>query len=229
MYLPVGVITWQIFDRIALDNEANPLNDTTETWFLSVAICRSWRLFSACPIPTVKISTCLALSSEACLATRSCDMPSVSMMSIRLRLRRLRPLNKYLLVKASALPMYVLPRGYRMLLMACCMCVTVFSWPNRNSGMGLVEKRTAPTRDWVFEMGSVTTMDLMKLSISLKLPRPWYSMLPEPSIRNARSTTVLQAAREDNNNWRLRSMKDRVSENLWVISNVPLNCSNKFR
>ena len=54
-----------------------------------------------------------------------------------------------------------------------------------------MEKRTAPTRDWVLEMGSVTTMDLMKLSISLKLPRPWYSMLPDPSIRKPKSTTVL--------------------------------------
>jgi len=197
MYQPVGVISWHIFDRIALDNAASPLNDTTETWFLSVAICSSWRLLTAFPIPTVKISTCLALSSEACLATRSCDMPSVSMIRIRLRLRRLRPLNRYLLVKASALPMYVLPRGYRMLSIACCICVTVFSWPNLNSGMGLVEKRTAPTRDWVLEIGSVTTMDLMKLSISLKLPRPWYSMLPEPSIRNPRSTKVLQAEKEE--------------------------------
>lgn len=197
MYQPVGVISWQIFDRIALDNLASPLNDTTETWFLSVAICSNWRLFSACPMPTVKISTCLALSSEACLATRSCDMPSVSNIRIRLRLRRLRPLNKYLLVKASALPRYVLPRGYLMLSMACCMCVTVFNWPNLNNGMGLVEKRTAPMRDWVLEIGSVTTMDLMKLSMSLKLPRPWYSMLPEPSIRNPTSTTVLQAEREE--------------------------------
>ena len=204
MYQPEGVIIWQIFDRIALDNLASPLNDTTETWFLSVAICSSWRLFSARPIPTVKTSTCFALSSEACLATRSCDIPSVSMMRIRLRLRRLRPLNKYLLVKASALPMYVLPRGYLMLSMACCMCVTVFSWPNLNSRMGLVEKRTAPTRDWVLEIGSVTTMDLMNLSISLKLPRPWYSMLPEPSIKNARSTTVLQAEFEEYKSIKIR-------------------------
>jgi len=57
--------------------------------------------------------------------------------------------------------------------------------------MGLVEKRTAPTRDWVLETGSVPTMVLMKLSISLKLPRPWYSMLPEPSIKKPKSTTVL--------------------------------------
>jgi len=197
MYQPVGVISWHIFDRIALDNVANPLNDTTETWFLSVAICSNWRLFRARPIPTVKISTFFALSSEACLATRSCDMPSVSMIRTRLRPRRLRPLNRYVLVKASALPMYVLPRGYRMLSMACCMCVTVFSWPNLKSGMGFVEKRTAPTRDWVLEIGSVTIMDLMKLSISLKLPRPWYSMLPEPSIRNARSTVLLQAEMEE--------------------------------
>lgn len=197
MYQPVGVISWHIFDRIALDNVANPLNDTTDTWFLSVAICSNWRLFRARPIPTVKISTFFALSSDACLATRSCDMPSVSMIRTRLRSRRLRPLNRYLLVKASALPMYVLPRGYRMLSMACCMCVTVFSWPNLNSGMGFVEKRTAPTRDWVLEIGSVTIMDLMKLSISLKLPRPWYSMLPEPSIRNARSTVLLQAEMEE--------------------------------
>ena len=35
-------------------------------------------------------------------------------------------------------------------------------------------------------------MDLIKLSISLKLPRPWYSMLPEPSIRKPKSTTGLQ-------------------------------------
>lgn len=75
--------------------------------------------------------------------------------------------------------------------MACVTCVIVLSWPNLNNGIGFVEKRTAPTRDWVLEMGSVTTMDLMKLSISLKLPRPWYSMLPDPSIRKPKSTTVL--------------------------------------
>ena len=128
-----------------------------------------------------------------------------------------------------------------MLSMACCMCVTVFSWPNLNSGMGLVEKRTAPTRDCVLEIGSVTTMDLIKLSISLKLPRPWYSMLPEPSIRNPTSTTVLQAVKEECKSylgntgstfkyeWWVRSMKDRMSENFsGVISNFPLHCSNKF-
>lgn len=211
MHKPVGVISWQIFDLIALDNAFKSLNDTTETCFLSVAICNSWRLFSALPIPTAKTSTLFAFSSDACPATRSCDMPSVSMMRIRLRLRRLRPLNRYLLVKAKALPMKVRPRGYRMLSMACCMCVTVFSWPNLNSGMGFVEKRTPPTRDWVLEIGSVTTMDLMKFSISLKLPRPWYSMLPEPSIKNPMSTTVLQTEME----------KLKCKENAFNITALP--------
>lgn len=160
-------------------------------WFLFVVICRSWCFFSVCLILIVKIFICLVFSSEVCLVMWFCDMLFVSMMSICLWLWCLCFLNKYFLVKVSVLLMYVFFCGYWMLLMVCCMCVIVFSWLNWNSGMGFVEKRIVLMCDWVFEMGSVMIMDLMKLSISLKLLWLWYLMFLELLIRNVRFIIVL--------------------------------------
>ena len=100
-------------------------------------------------------------------------------------------LNNRCKTKFKALPILVPPRGYLILEIVCStLALLLLRWKSSISHVR-EENSATPTRVRCGDTLNEETMVLTNSRQRRKLPRPAFSILPDPSIRNARSRRLL--------------------------------------
>lgn len=118
---------------------------------------------------------------------------------LKVTLRRLDfLLNRWYLANLRARPIFVPPLGYLIRLIAYKTLCLFLKRLKLNTSHARDENSTTPTRVFLGEIWKDATTRLTKLRHRRKLPRPEASILPEPSIKKAKSRRLRQTKKTKN-------------------------------